>query len=343
MSQWLVTQGDNQFTVEGLEELEQLARSGNLKAGDMIQPPGATDWMYAVEIPEIKVALGDTGGGDDDVDAYLAARRKLGGVVTLAVAAVLGLIVLGGAGVMVVMYQQLPRGDEVLLGEGGLTFSEMLVTDRGVNLLAQPDANARPVQSLDKDQALDLLAKRGSFYRARTKGGAEGWVAYDQVIPMYQLGGAEVRDEYDPLFNPDRYVEVANASWQQLPDQEADQVTVFQFMLKNKSQYAMTDLVILATIKDAKGHELERVEIPIEGVVPTERVTLVGTLKPDAKGQRDGEPSRLLTQYSFDQMAKSDPDLQLRYSVGVEVSMSTADFTQANIDILELRAVPAES
>src|SRR5690606_29531344 len=172
-------------------------------------------------------------------------------------------------------------GDEVLIGEGGLTYSEMVVTNDGVSLLAAPEPNGTVVQPVARNTVLDLLAKRSDYYRARTKTGTEGWVRYDQVIPMYQLGGEEVREEYDPLYNPDRYVEVANGRWMQLPEQTEDRTTVFEFQLANESEYAMTDLVIQITIKDAKGHELEKVEVPIEGIIPPKGNTMVGTLKPD--------------------------------------------------------------
>lgn len=345
MSQWLVTQGSNQFAVDGLGELERLARAGDLRAGDLIQPPGATDWIYAVEIPELEDLLVQV-EADFEAEADLMARRQRAATATGIVAAVLLAVAVVGGGVMLSKVKQLPVGNEVLVGEGGLSFSEMVVTNDGVSLLRQPEANATVIEAVPRNSVLDLLAKRGTFYRARTKTGTEGWVQYDQVLPVYQLGGADVREEYDPLYNPDRYVEVANASWMQLPEQTEDHTTVFQFMMKNTSEYAMTDLVIQATIKDAKGHELEKVEIPIEGVIPARSSTMVGTLKPDPKAgnpRDEAPPSRLLTQHTFDGMARHDPDLQLRYSAGVEIQMSTSEFTNAHIDVVELRAVPDEA
>jgi hypothetical protein len=182
------------------------------------------------------------------------------------------------------------------------------------------------------------------MYLARTPDGVEGWIAEDQVIPMYQLGGGEVRADYDPLYNPDRYIRVSNASWLQL-DQEDDQVTVFQFMISNDSKYEMTDLMLLATIKDSKGNQLEAVEIPVEGILPPGKNTMVGTLAPETDAKTaDGEEeaSRSLTSSTFEEMAESDPDLRLRWSEGVEVVMKAEDFTEANIDILEIRAIPTE-
>ena len=35
------------------KELKQLVRDGSVGPGDMIQPPGASDWLYLVELPEL--------------------------------------------------------------------------------------------------------------------------------------------------------------------------------------------------------------------------------------------------------------------------------------------------
>ena len=57
MARWLVTRNDSQFAVGGLAELRDLAKAGRLAGGDMVQPPGASGWLYAVEIPELTDAL----------------------------------------------------------------------------------------------------------------------------------------------------------------------------------------------------------------------------------------------------------------------------------------------
>ncbi len=348
MTEWLVTQGDNQFKVDSLGELKQLAEKGKLKAGDMVQPPGASDWMYATEIPDLKAIFdGQGAGGPDDFDDYMAKKSKLGAMITLVAAAIMTLVVLVGGGAMAILWNQLPRGDEEIIGDGGLTYADMIVTEANQALLSEPENGARQSSGLKKDQVLVLLAKRGDFYRARAEDGAEGWIPYDAVIPMYQLGGEDVKEEYDPLYNPDRYVEVNNASWQQLPGQDEEDITVFQFMLRNTSVYPMTDLVIQATIKDEKGHELEKVEIAVEGVIPAKGSTMVGTLANEEEEpprnrdeDEDIEPPTLLTEYTFGKRAEQDPELQLRYSAGVEVKMTSEAFISANIDLIELRAIP---
>ena len=66
MARWLVTQGDHQFSANDLNELKELAKTGRVGAGDMVQPPGAADWLYASEVPELAALFPSDGGVEDD-------------------------------------------------------------------------------------------------------------------------------------------------------------------------------------------------------------------------------------------------------------------------------------
>ena len=344
MAQWLVLKGrDEQFTVDGLAHLKDLAKAGGLQGGDLIQPPGTTEWLYVEEVPDLK----DLCVSDDDDDDDLIPRRS--GLGTKGLQGLLGLLILAGVTVMVTSVGNLPEPDAKLIGEGGLQYSQMLVTHAGSALRATPDPSGSVSASVDKDEVLQLLAKRGAFYRAKNDRGVEGWVPHDHVIPIYQLGGIDVVNEYDPLYNPDRYFEVANANWQQLPDSEEGETSI-QLMLKNLSVYDMTGLVLLATIRDSRGQVLETKEITIEGTIPADARTMIGTLADideDKKRRADDEeapPMRLVTEHSFNQMVKEDPELQetKEYRPGVEVWLKHPDYNRASIEPLELRAVPTE-
>ncbi len=346
MTQWLVTQGDNQFPVDGIAELKQLAQSGRLRLGDLIQPPGANDWVYAAEVPDLAALLPE----DEDDDDFGMRRGLAAAAVTGVVLFVLGSVSLVGVGLMVWFVQQLPSGAEAIVGEGGLSYTQMIVTHGETGLRSEPDNRAGIATPLAKDAVVELLSKRGTFYKAKTSNGQEGWIPVTHVIPMYQLGGSAVRSEFDPLYNPDRYVEVTNARWMQLPPEkpgdEESNVTVFELQFSNTSQYDMTGLVVQVTVKDVKGQELEQVEIPIEGIIPTDGRTMVGTMVPEdaEKLEKKGEPvpKRLLTTYTFEQEKKDDPDLELQYRSGIEVELKSEEFTNAEIDVVELRALPKE-
>ena len=65
-----------------------------------------------------------------------------------------------------------------------------------------------------------------------------------------------------------------------MPDQREENVTIFQFLLQNKSKFAMTSIKLLATIKDKNDRVIETKEIAIEGNIPAFDGAMVGTLKP---------------------------------------------------------------
>jgi hypothetical protein len=333
MSRWLIHRNDTHTAVDSVDALRALAKRGELGPGDMIQPPGAADWLYASEIDTLADVLRPGAVDDDDAPAR-------GALLTPALmgllAVVFGGVILFGAGAIYWMATQIPAGATQIIGDGALNYSQVVAT-RDTPLLGAPEARAATARNLAKDEAVELLAKRGDFYKVRLADGAEGWVALADVLPTYRLGGGEVQAEMDPLFNPDRYLVVQNASWLQL-DRKNEQLTVFQFMLKNQSRYPMTDLVLLASIKDSRGTVVERVEIPIEGEVPAWSTGMVGTLAPDAKDK--GGARRLLTSAAFEDLVEGDPDLHLRHSAGVEVVMQTPEFTEASIDLLQVRAIP---
>jgi hypothetical protein len=331
MSQWLVTANDSQFSVDGIGELKQLATEGKLTEGDMVQRPDTTDWVYAGELTELSGSFSGSGADSEELEL-----RKSGMGSAIVVGILLVIVLIGGAAI----FTMAPRLDDDSSGIfDELSYSEMLVTEMGAPVHKEADGGSPVVANLAKDEKITLLAKRRDFYRMRTAGGQEGWVASNKVIPGYLLAGIEVRTELDPLYNPDRYVEIANSSWIQLPDQREDKITVFQFHIRNRAQYVMTDLILLATVKDAKGSVIEKLEIAIEGDIPSDGSTWVGTLDAEDKS----EASRSLTKHMLNELAGDDPELQLRFSDGVKVKMNSTDFTEASIDILELRAKPKKS
>ncbi|MCP4806649.1 MAG: DUF4339 domain-containing protein [Proteobacteria bacterium] len=332
MSRWLVSQGDRQFAAQDLDELKSLASNGRLAATDMVQPPGAADWLYASEVPELKGLLGSQASGQDFDDDPLPQRSPLP-----LVALFLVLIGVGGAGAWYFANKLPEKGELDLIGENGLALTEVLVTEENAQLYAKPDGAS--VGTMLKDSSAAILGKRGEWYHLKSSTGTEGYARVDSVVPAYFFADKDTRQDYDPLYNPDKYVSVKNASWLQLDEQNRN-LTIFQFMIHNQSKFEMADLVLVATIKDKTGKELEAVEIPIEGTIPRHEAVMVGTLS--GEDARDLDQKRLLTTTLFTELANEDEELNLRWAEGVEVEMNTTGFTEANIDILEIRAVPNE-
>ena len=161
MGQRLVNQQDNQFGVNGLEELRKLASEAKLWPGDMIQPEGAADWIYAVEIPELQDVLKAV----DDDDDFEFRRRGTG--LRVGLAGIFLCVAVCGFSAMGYFFTQLPTGEERLLGEGGaLAYTEMLMTS-AAPLRKEAKPNGTQIVALQKDQVLDLMAKRDNFYKAR--------------------------------------------------------------------------------------------------------------------------------------------------------------------------------
>ncbi|MFT4978421.1 MAG: hypothetical protein ACI8S6_004331, partial [Myxococcota bacterium] len=331
MASWLVTKGEQQFSVRDLEELKQLVRKGSIGPGDIVQPPGASDWLYLIELPELNSLFPKSAFEVDD-DSDYRPRSALGqGPI---IAALLLLVAFAGYG-MYYYAIRVPSNEDLTLDLG---LTEMLVTADPAELRDQPGGGST-ITTLPKDSRVQLLAKRNDFYAVESATGQKGWVDVDAVIAGYQFEDSRTREDYDPIYNPDRYVFVQNSSWMQLATQREANTSLFQFMLKNKSKFAMTNIVLLATIKDENDRVLEKKEIAIEGTIPAYASAMVGTLLPP-EGEEDEVPVRKMTDSLFQELAAGNPELTMRWSAGVEEQMTSENFKEANIDILELSAIP---
>ncbi len=336
MPRWLVTDGDRQFSVRDIQELKQLAHKGEISSGTMIQPPGAADWLYATEVPELKGLVKRSrpiSVSDDDLFATRPRSRARTLITILAVAAVLG-------GIAFYKFaSSLPDMSELNLlgGPYGLELTEMLVTAPNAQVRSTPDKGTGSSFSVPKDSRLKLLAKRGDWYQVQVPNGPTGWILKDQVVPAYFFADARERENYDPIYNPDNYLFVKNSNWMQLPDGIDDNITLFYFLLQNKSKFEMTNIKLLATIKDQHGNVLEQKEFALEGYVPPHDGVLVGTLAPPEDGS--GGSKRFLTSNYMAELAEYDEDLWLRWSEGVEVQMESRNYSEANIDVLQVQAV----
>ena len=321
MARWLVTQVDRQFSAADLDELKGLASRGELGRGDMIQPPGASDWLYAVELPELKGLLPTTNDFDDDFDMPRSKVPSAGSALHLIGAA---------GGYSIYHYSVGIKETNLVLAEIALT--EMLVTAR-----ASPFG--RPPRVVPVGWAAWPKTRRFSFSPSQRllpnphRHGHRG-------LGSGQPGGRRTSSpmpvrEDDPLYNPDNYVFVKNAGWMQTPDQRADNRTLFNF-LQNKSKFDMENIVLMATIKTQR-QGLETTEIAIDKLKRFE-AAMVGTLNP-MQADPEGEPRRL-TETTFQEMLKEDLSLQERWIDSIEVQLGSDTFEQASVDLLEVRAIP---
>lgn len=334
MSRWLVNVRGQQFSATDMDELKKLAKRGELGSGDIVQPPGAAEWLYALEVPELKSVL----RADLDVDMAAPPKAEMSPVVRWGLAGVLAVVAVGAWG-WALSLSEIPTVEDVqLIGKKGLSYSEVLVTAPDAKLHESASASSAEVAPLEKNAKAELLAKRGEWYRLRANG-KEGYARIDQVVPAYFFGDEKVKQEHDPLYNPDRYVRVANSSWMTVPG-EADDVTVFTFLLGNESKFEMTDVKMTATIKDKNDKVIEQKEIAVEGPIPAFGTTMVGMLKADKR--EAGSTDRIMTSALYEKLAQEDPKVAERWVDGVEVLLGSKETVGAGIEIVEVRAVPPD-
>lgn len=334
MSRWMVNVRGQSFSAGTMDELRGLAKKGDLGGGDIVQPPGATEWLYAVEIPELKASL-----RPDSLDPLdlPPASTGLPPVVKGVIAAGMALFSIGVWGYALNIKANLPQpGTLDLLGEHGLSFSEVLITSESAQLFAEASQSAAPVGSLPKNQKAQLLAKRGTWYKL-SYGGKEGYAPVDTVIPAYFFADERTKLDYDPLYNPDKYVYVMNSSWMMPAESDKKNASVMSFMLQNDAKFEMTDLKIVATLKDANGGVLEQKEVAVEGVMPANRSEMVGTLLP---AKRDPAGPRVMLTSDFEKLVATDPTVAERWVDGVEVILPNKDVSEASVTLVEVRAVP---
>jgi hypothetical protein len=330
-AKWLVNQKDNQLSFDGLQELAAAAKDGRLRAGDLVQPPGANDWVYANEVPELKAIASDDVSGMSDTGRTM---------IVLGASAVMVVFILIGMVLAAFAYLSLPDGSNTIVGgEHGVSWGDMIVTQAAAPLHATADAASPAASTLEKDAIIALVAKQNGMWQVRTPTGQEGFVTLDAVLPAYQLGPREVQEQFDPIYNPERYVSIGNAAWNLAEKSETK--TVFRFMLVNTSKHEMENVKLAAIVKDDKGAEVERVEFAVEGKIPHASEsgngqTFVGTLK----GATSADPARILTETTFMALAQTDPAIQTRWTEGVEFEMKTKDFSAATIDIIGVAEVP---
>lgn len=330
MSRWMVNARGQQFSAASLDELRRLAREGAVTAGDIIQPPGAAEWLYAVEIPELKGAV-----QIDDIPLP-SQQAGLPPLVKWGVAAVLAVVSAGVWMYALNLSRSIPKAEDVdLLGAKGLTFSQVLVTAADGQLRSADNVSAPPVGPMQKDSVCELLGKRGDWYRLRC-GDKEGFAEMTAVIPAYFFADERTKADYDPIYNPDRYVQVSNSYWTEVDDPKKKNTTALQLGLSNSSRFVMTDLRLRIRVKDSGDKVLEELEVPVEGNLPAQENVIVGTLAPP-KG--DSSAPRILTSKAYEEVLKADATAAERWKDVLEVKMNSTGYEEATVDIVEVHAV----
>ncbi len=333
MSRWLVAQGDRQFAARDLEELRELAEAGTLRSSDMVQPPGATDWLYAGEIPELKTLFTEAAADYDDDLSYKKSFLGSGAVKM----ALLAVVAVAAGGFFWQKYHEAAEAtDRSLLGEGGILLTEMLVIGDNVPVFDKPDGAT--LKTLGKSDKVNLIAKRGEWYKVATMEGMEGYMSVETVLPGYQLANEEVQADYDPIYNPDQYVEVRNTGWIRL-DPDNPENTTLGMLVANTSKFDMTGMVVVATLKDKNERELQQKEIRVEGTIPAKGDAYVGTLVPPAM-ERDTLEPRIMTNHLSEELLEQEEYKGWQWQEALTMQVESLDAVSGRLDLTELTAVP---
>lgn len=333
MSRWMINASGHQFSAATIDELKKLAKEGKFVGGDILQPPGAAEWIYAVELPELTSVLRED-------FAEPTASTELSPVIRWGLAGVLAIAAVGCWIYAYGLSQDMPQPEDLELigGKSGLQYTEVLVTADPAPVYSSEAASSQ-VGTLPKNSKADLLGKRGDWYHLKGNG-IEGYTRITDVIPAYFFADGPTQLQYKPLYYPDQFVTVVNSSWSIVPENGNKNITNFIFMVGNSSTFAMTDVKLRATIKDKDGKELEEKEVAVEGVLKPNSSTMIGTLKADPRDKTAVD--RILTEQLFTEMMGTNPKLVDSWIEGVDIRLDSEGFDGAQISVAEVRAIPPD-
>ena len=265
---WRITRGDDQFQAKDVADLKLQAAGGKIQAGDLVQPPGRSDWLYASEVPELD-GLVRAPKVDEEEQAWQ--RRRTPNNVMRGVAILTGLAITGtGFFGLYWLYENRPdTKDSALFGDhpNALGPLEALATEHAA-LLKTPDAKGDKIGEVKKDQRVQLVRKLGGYYEIQTRDGLQGWLGTGQVIPGYKFD-QELSDKYDPLFNPDNYLQLMNYSWTPAGEPgKPSTLTNMLFELNNPTDYGMAGVMLRVTFKNGQDAVIDTKNIEVPRLVP---------------------------------------------------------------------------
>lgn len=269
MSQWRITRGDEQFVAKDLAELKIWAASGKIKADDLIQAPGSSEWNYATESAELQGLLRrNIGDGLTEEDFQKQRSEKTLRQIVLVMAG-LGVVVAFGVMIMVAMNPPDPKDKDLQEGTFALDARDALVT-RDCALRQSPSDSATAVTNLTKDTRVTLQAKHDRWYEVAAPGDRVGYLSMDDIIPGYYLAKDEHK-KWDPIYNPEHYLDVNISDWQVVMDefkpQNTEHLTLLAMTITNTSTYDMKDVVMDVHFWDPE-IKVKTDQLTLEEVVP---------------------------------------------------------------------------
>ncbi len=319
MSRWMVNTGGVQGSAANMDELRRMGREGRLAAGDLVQPPGARDWLYAGEVPELASAIRppDPGYGPPPSEGMSATTRN-------AIAGALGLAALGAWGWAAATKASIPTEPvRLMAGENALQLEQALVTVEGAALRAEPGAGAE-LAKLKSADVVTLVDKKdldgGKPWWQVKSGETTGWINGNEIVPGWYFADEKVKTQYNAIYNPGQFLTLGNigaTSGPESPDGTANLTVLFQ----NTSGFEMTGLVLGLSFKGDDGTVLETREFPVEGSVAPNANSMIGTLKPTkASTPKPGE-GQVMTNTAYEKALLTDESAADRWMDGAQIAL----------------------
>ena len=287
MSRWLVTHGESQFSAQDLAELKQMASDGRVQPADLIQPPGASDWLYALELPELKNCFA-SGMADEDDDTSFERKKLIPRPVVV-------ILLLGVTGVGLAMLKL--KGVMVQSLDHGLDSDEAMLSD-DVKLHSEPDEDSKVIGSLDEGDVVEFVLRQnnidpkvGDWWLVEADG--KKWIPANAAPSSFGFD-ENARVEDMALYYPEHHIRLTSSveqgySWVKLKDKlygnDADgYVRIKDIAITNESNYALTDVIISIDVLDSKGKvdsreliELKEPFLPMPHHCPLARCTQYST------------------------------------------------------------------
>lgn len=308
---WRITRGDEQFQAKDVAELKLLAIGGKIQPGDLVQPPGRSDWLYATEVPELDGLI--KAPQLDDDDEWQKRRTPNNALRIIALLVGVGVIAGGFYGLYWVYQNRPDPNASSLFGEHDKALNplEALATEHAA-LLKSPDSSAASIGSVEKDDRVMLVRKLGDFYEVTASDGTTGWLGTGQVIPGYKFDQS-LSDKYDPLFNPDTYLQLVNYSWTPSgEDDEPETLTNMLFELRNPTDYGMTGVMLRVSFKDGSDNTIDVKNIEVPRLLPPDDTVFVDGIEIDiewddeTRAEVDIFGARALLQPEFEKLLEEE-------------------------------------
>ena len=337
MARWLVNQKDRQFASQDMDELKRLATDGSIGPFDMIQPPGATDWLYVCEIDGLK-EIAQVANEDED-DISFRKKRKFPIPLPLIL-----LGISGGFGYLTYTnYQTYKAVDGKRVYGDGIALSELVVLDDNTQVYKSPGEN--PVATLNKEEIVGLKGKRivpteegkEYWYEVALSGGlATGFVLSEELAAGFYLADSRTKGLYEQLYNPDQFIQVANTAWTRLDPNNPEQTTL-GLMVTNESVFDMTDLVVLTTLSDKNGKPVQEDELSVEGIIPARDTVWVGMLTPSPASE--DEPLIMTDHHYKEEIENNEDYSDWTWSETLNMLVEETGAISGRIELIQMRSI----